>query len=28
MPVRAMEIDPGAEEFWAHMTTLGINQAG
>jgi hypothetical protein len=25
MPVRAMEIDPGAEEFWAHMTELGIN---
>ena len=27
MPVRAMEIDPGAEEFWAHMTELGINLA-
>ena len=27
MPVRAMEIDHGAEEFWAHMTALGINQA-
>lgn len=27
MPVRAIEIDPGAEEFWAHMTTLGINLA-
>lgn len=27
MPVRAMEIDPGAEEFWAHMTDCGINLA-
>jgi hypothetical protein len=27
MPVRAMEIDHGAEGFWEHMTTLGINRA-
>lgn len=27
MPVRAMEIDPEAEEFWEHMTELGINLA-
>jgi hypothetical protein len=27
MPVRAMEIDPGAEDFWAHMTEIGINLA-
>lgn len=27
MPVRAVEIYPGAEDFWAHMTELGINFA-
>jgi hypothetical protein len=26
MPVRAMEIDPGAEDFWWHMTELGIHK--
>jgi len=27
MPVRAIEIDPGAEDFWAHMSEIGINLA-
>ena len=27
MPVRAMEIDRGAETFWEHMTELGIHIA-
>jgi len=26
MPVRAMEINEGAESFWDHMTDLGINE--